>query len=287
VADEGGQPQTVEEAPAQEKKAGWFNFTATNVYALFGFVTALVSFVFIVDPALRPDPRENQIASMSAVALDRGITFRGYAARVGGRADQLLNQAVANQSACNPGNVVYLDEHLQGFKNRDATLKYLTLSATTDQRVRAYGAPAISGGVASRLTGDVTSDEGVSMQWVQWPIHPGTYFVRFELFSGGNLLTLADTKKFVVTKKRVHDLVNMCMNQINQGYPSEGPGYSEASFGRGGGIDVGQWLLYITLFIVGGLVAALVIHGIVLLRRRKKTPGAGTSQPGEAPSDAG
>jgi hypothetical protein len=276
VADKGGQPQAVEEAPAQEekKKLGWFNFTATNVYALFGFVTAVVSFVFIVDPALRPDPRENQIASMSAVAFDQGITFRGYAARVGPRANPLLESA-ADNSACNPGNVVYLDEHLQGFKNRDATLKYLTLSAKTDQRVRAYGAPAVSGGVASRLTGDVTSDEGVSMQWVQWPKDPGTYFVRFELFSGGNLLTLADTPKFVVTKQRASDIENRCVIQMLQKTPSEGPGYSEASFGGGGGIDVGQWLLYVTLFIVGGLVTALVIHGVILLRRRKQSPSAG------------
>ena len=66
--------------PARERSR---LFSAGAAYALFGFATAAVSFVFLVDPALRPDPRENQIASISTAAVDRGITLRGYAERVG------------------------------------------------------------------------------------------------------------------------------------------------------------------------------------------------------------
>ena len=55
--------------PARERSR---LFSAGAAYALFGFATAAVSFVFLVDPALRPDPRENQIASISTAATVLG-----------------------------------------------------------------------------------------------------------------------------------------------------------------------------------------------------------------------
>ena len=102
--------------PARERSR---LFSAGAAYALFGFATAAVSFVFLVDPALRPDPRENQIASISTAAVDRGITLRGYAERVGEQnSAQLRKYGLA---ACIPGNVVYLRQSLLGFKNRQTT----------------------------------------------------------------------------------------------------------------------------------------------------------------------
>jgi hypothetical protein len=170
------------------------------------------------------------------------------------------------EEGCFAGNVIYLKERLQGFKHRDATLRFLTMDNRTHQRVHVGKMEkAISGETASKLTGEVTSDQGVSVQWVQWPHSPGTYFIRFELFRGRDLLAIADTDKFSVSKSQTDDLEQPCLRDIDQ----EGPGFSEASFGGGGGFDVGRWLLYAAVAMTVGLLAALVFHGTnAVLRRR-------------------
>jgi len=251
--------------PGDQKKSGR-GFSATTVFAVFGFMTALVSFVFLVNPAWRPDPRENQTAKLSVAALDRGIPWGAYVASVG-------RQGLAKThpgKACLPGNVVYVEETLQGFKHRNATLKFLTMDAASHLRV--------TSGIASTLTGEVTSDQGVTLQWVGWPkptpAKPrGRYFIRFELFSAprrGNLITIADTPAFKVTTKGYNDAVLNCYLAA-QGTLNES-GYSEASVGGGGGFDVGTWLLWGALAVVIGLLAALAFHGLTRLLRRRQRP---------------
>lgn len=253
----------------KEEKKPKFNVGPGNVYAFFGFLTALFGFIFLVDPALRPDPRQDQVASLSVSALDEGITFKGYAVRFGPRADELVRK-VKNRG-CLPGNVVYLDEQLQGFKHRDVTVKFLTMDANTHRRVFVgEDDKAISGGTASKDTGQVTTDEGVSMQWVQWPPTDGRYFVRFEAFSGGNLLALVDTKPFKVTTARANTLTARCIEEKLLHQSADGPGFDEASFGGGGGVDWGQVLLYAGLGILGLLLGALLYHGVAVLRQRRQ-----------------
>jgi hypothetical protein len=239
------------------------------IYAAFGFVTAVVSFVFLVDPALRPDPRETQIATLQGVAFDEGISFRGYAERVGqGNSPEVAADGAA---ACVPGNIVYLSESLQGFKNRPTTLRFLTLNAVTHQRIRGAPDSVSGGGPALDISGEVPSDQSVSLQWVQWPSNPGSYIVRFELFRGQSLLAVADTPKFVVTNERYAGLFRKCEAQRQSGKLSEGGGYAEASIGgsSGGGFDLAQALLYLALACAAGLVGTLIFSRAARLWKRQ------------------
>jgi hypothetical protein len=249
--------------PARERSR---LFSAGAAYALFGFATAAVSFVFLVDPALRPDPRENQIASISTAAVDRGITLRGYAERVGEQnSAQLRKYGLA---ACIPGNVVYLRQSLLGFKNRQTTLNYLIMDEATHTRL--YLPPGQSGsGVAASLTGEVTSDQGVSLYWIQWPYHYGTYFIRFELVAGKQLLAIADTDPFTVTISRYTTIVDQCKLDIHNHHASEGQlNVSEASLAPAGGTDTGQVLLDVFLALLFVLVGVVLYDGIVWFRDR-------------------
>ena len=135
-----------QEGQEKQKKPGR-GFAATTVYAAFGFLTALVSFVFLVNPAWRPDPRERQIAELTTAAVDVGITYGGWAERV-------RLPAGDAETACVPGNVVYLNVSVQGFKNRETTLKAFTMNALTHRRVRSID--------LSRFTGTAVNDQGVS-----------------------------------------------------------------------------------------------------------------------------
>ena len=245
--------------------------TAPTIYAAFGFVAAIISFVFLVDPALRPDPRETQAATLRSVAFDPGISLRGYAERVGQGQSASLRQE--GPAACVPGNVVYLQEDLQGFKNRRTALRFLTLDAVTHRRLRGV-ADSVSGGTpALEIMSEAPSDQSVSLQWVQWPHATGSYIERFELFHGENLLAVADTPVFRVNAARYLSLFQECYADLKAGRRSEGQGFAEASLGGGGGgFDATQWLVYVALVAVAGLVGALLVSGASRLRGYLRRP---------------
>ena len=249
----------------KQKKPGR-GFTATTIYAAFGFMTALISFVFLVNPAWRPDPRERQIADLTAAAMDVGITFGAYERRIGRSHD-----VDDPDTTCVPGSVVYVKESLQGFKRRETTLRWLTMEAKTHARARSSTPP---GGGGVRLRGEAASDQGVSLVWVEWPYQPvgaSKYFIRFELFSGNKLLAIADTPEFQVAATDYNTRYVKCAQDVDAGTPLEGPGFAEASSGGGGGFDVGRWLLYAALAVTVGLLAAFAFHGATgLLRRRRQ-----------------
>jgi hypothetical protein len=241
--------------------------TAPMAYAGLGVLTAVISFVFLVDPSLRPDPRDTQAATLQSVAFDQGISLRGYAERVGqGDSKQVT---AYGQAACVPGNIVYLTESLQGFKSRHTTLRFLTLNALTHQRLRGAPTSVSGGGPVLEITSEVPSDQSVSLQWVQWPSNPGKYLIRFELFHGHSLLAIADTPPFTVTTSRYYKLFNRCEQLRRKRQPSEGAGFAEASIGGGGGgFDTARALFWIAVVGALGLLAALLVSGGIRLRNR-------------------
>jgi hypothetical protein len=252
--------KTSDEQKAEEKEGKpRRGFTTTTVYAAFGFLTALVSFVFLVNPAWRPDPRDRQIADLTTPAVDVGIPFGAYIERVGD-----VNRMRDKKALCIPGNVVYIKVSLQGFKHRDTTLRWVTMNAVTNRRVESRGEVL--------LRGQAPSDQGVSLVWVQWPLRHDVrkYVIRFLLRSDDDLLAVADTPEFRVTQDRYVRLYNRCLDDVETGKPLEGDGPLEASLGGGGGFDVGRWLLFAAVAVTAGLLAALAFHGATgLLRRRR------------------
>ena len=240
-------------------------FTISTVYAAFGFLTAVIGFVFLVDPALRPDPREHQEAGVAALAVDQGITFRGYAERIGAA----TAPEAQNEGACVPGSVVYLRINLVGFKDRETRLRYLVFWANTHKRVNGL---VNRFGQALRIRSDVPSDQSVSPQWVQWPFGNSSYFIRFELSRGNNLLAVADTDKFKVSTTKFAKLFYDCKTQRMSGKPSEGPGFQEASLTiGGGGFDTAHWLIYAFALGAAGVIGA-GIYSLVTRWRSRRTP---------------
>jgi hypothetical protein len=255
----------VEGNDQSERGRRWL--TAPMVYAGLGVLTAVISFVFLVDPSLRPDPRDTQAATLETVAFDQGISLRGYAERVGQGDSQQVKSFGRN--ACAPGNVVYLTESLQGFKSRHTTLRFLTLNAVTHERVQGEPASVSGGRPALEITSEVPSDQSVSLQWVQWPSNPGKYLIRFELFHGHSLLAIADTPRFTVTNSGYYKLFNQCEQLRMKRKPSEGAGFAEASIGGGGGgFDTARALFWVAVAGAIGLLVALLVSGGIRLRDR-------------------
>ena len=73
-----------------------------------------------------------------------------------------------------------------------------------------------------------------------------------------------------MSASRYNELYYQCINDVRDGKPYELPGFSEASFGGGGGFDVGRWLLYAALAVTAGLIAALAFHGATSVLRRRR-----------------
>ena len=245
----------------------WRGIGLGQVGAIFGLITAIISFVFLVDPALRPDPRTSQSASLSIVGFDQGVSLREFAGRLG----QGNSDVATAPEACYPGNVAYLQVNLQGFKSRRTAIGFFTYDARTHKRVRGVQGTVSGGNPNVELTGEVTSDQSVSLQWVQWPKNKGHYFIRFEVFSGGSLLAVADSKDFQVTAEQYRKLFVECNAERNRNgdKPVKPPSLAEGTIGGGGGTDWTQVLTYVAL----GSAAALALVGLASLLLRIRNRG--------------
>jgi hypothetical protein len=216
-------------------------------------VSAAVGLVFLVDPALRPDPRTRQAATLASVALDVGVSERDAAARVG------LLANYNHEKYCVPGTVAYLEETLEGFKHRRTLVRYIIYDASTGQRLPA---PDQNKNPLLKIASEVPSDQSVSPVWVQWPNSYGKYFVRFELFHNNDLLAVADTRSFSATQAQDQRIRLTCIDDVKNHRPAVA--FAEASAaGPGGGGGFSDWLLWTALF-CGGL--AIGAGGVAWIR---------------------
>jgi len=237
--------------------------------ATLGLLTAAVGIVFAVDPALRPDPRTRQAASLQAVALDQGITVWGFARRIG------YTGALQFPNACAPGSVAYVQENIEGFKDRHTVLRYVTYNATTGERVNTPQTYSTDKETALPLVSHAPSDQSVSLSWVEWPPAPGRYFVRFELFDGDVFLGLVDTRTFEVTTSRWKSVYFSCVTDHRLKHTPAELGLIERAVGSPPtGFDWNRWLPLVGVALGGGAI------GFVVGRRR---PPAAAS---ESDSDA-
>jgi hypothetical protein len=231
--------------------------------AILGLMTAVVGIAFALDPALRPDPRTRQAASLQAVAVDKGTVW-DYARRLGD------NSPLAFPDACAPGNIVYIQENIEGFKSRHTVLRFVTYDAATGARIDDPGTHStMQGENTLALASGAPSDQSVSLSWVEWPLHPhGRYFVRFELFDGDVFLGLANTRPFTVTAKQRRAALDSCLAAHASGHaPAEG-GLVEGRIGSAaGGFDWGRWLP------LAGIAVFACALGVLIGRRRRGPSG--------------
>jgi hypothetical protein len=203
---QGGSEQ--ERADARLRWPHWLSIGAWS--ALIGLVTGGLGLVWAINPSWKPDPGQAQVAEAKIVAVDPAVLSRAYGNRTG---REVPGGTAARVSRCLPGNVYYVQQNLQGFKDRSTSVVYVTYDSATGQGLR--GAfPTVFGG--QRVKFDVkhnrTVDQSVVPVWVQWPFRTGEFFVRFELFHNKSMLALVDSPTFRVSQATYSKKFENCFN---------------------------------------------------------------------------
>jgi hypothetical protein len=194
--------QAAVDAPAAETRRP--KPTLALATALLALATGGVGLVYTFWPGLRPDPRVVQAATLRIVAKEDGVSVGEYAHR-----RKRSTKGLSRAEACIPGNVFYVEEHLEGFKGRSTTLVRNLYDASTRHRIRG-ALRSVNGGVVEPIRSSRPTNQQVSLAWSQWPYRNGSFFVRFELYRGGTLLGVVDTKAFSITKSRYTTFFGQC-----------------------------------------------------------------------------
>lgn len=182
----------------------WLTIAAiSTVVSIGGTASGLI---WAVHPAWKPDPGEKQLAQVKVVAVEQAVASGRFGARVG--------RTLHDVDACFPGNVYYIQQNLQGFKDRSTSLVYL---AYDDSGHQLRGAFKAAGGQYGRPPSlatkhSRTEDQEVVVKWLQWPWRTGTFFIRFEVWRKRSFLALTDGPKFKVSQKKYNKFVEHCVN---------------------------------------------------------------------------
>jgi hypothetical protein len=167
----------------------------TLVGALLAAVISGTTLTFELFPELKPDPKAATGADLTVLALDKNVFYSQYERRPGRRIR-------ANARPDHPGNVFYLQAHIEGFKRESVRLKWFTYNpdgerrtanSATEERVFQPDAPL------NTQVAQIWVREPGSFAYGEWDAEDGQdYFVRFELYSDDVLLAFKDSPRFDV-----------------------------------------------------------------------------------------
>ena len=175
--------------------------------ALLALATGSLGLVFTFWPGLRPDPRVTQSATLRVAAVDPGTSLSEYLRRLGSP----TAAKYSTQQGCIPGDLYYVEEHLEGFKDRTTALRYFLYDARTGRRIKG-ALSSVSGVQAAIIRSTRPTDQSISLIWARWPLHrAGTFFVRFELYRSGTFLNLVDGPKFKLEQSSFADFSVECI----------------------------------------------------------------------------
>jgi hypothetical protein len=200
---------------AQLRWPQWLSIAAVS--ALVSVAGGAIGLVFALRPGWRPDPGEKQLARAAIVATERGVSIADYTKRIGHEVPSHIGAPHGLSTndrliRCLPGDIYYVQQNLEGFKDRDTSITPFTYDDKTKLRLR--GAfPTVSGTNFFNIKHSRTSDQSVVPVWVQWPYRQGRYFVRFEIFHKDAFLTLIDAQRFKMTFARYNSFVTSCFNK--------------------------------------------------------------------------
>jgi hypothetical protein len=157
------------------------------------------------------------VARASIVGVERGVSIADYVRRngqevpadVGAQYSPLPDDRILR---CLPGDVYFVQQNVEGFKDRSTSIVLFTYDART--RLRLRGAfRAVSGGNGFNIKHHRTTDQSVVPVWVQWPYRRGRFFVRIEIFASKKaFLALVDAPRFSMTYERYNQFVERCVN---------------------------------------------------------------------------
>jgi hypothetical protein len=192
--------------------------TVAAVSSLISLAAGALGLVFVVRPNWRPDPGERQVARATVVDVDRGVSIADYVGRIGRDVPKVMGDyvgyggGVPRITHCLPGDVYYIQQNLEGFKDRSTSIVKYTYDGKTGRRLRGAFQTVSGGAPILDVKHSRTIDQSVVPVWVQWPFRNGRFFVRFEIFHKKAFLTLVDAPPFSMSQERYRDVVQGCAN---------------------------------------------------------------------------
>jgi hypothetical protein len=177
-----------------------FSMSGAMLTAIVALASGGIALIFQLRPDLTPDPRTNLGATANVFAVDSDVSLKSFLAR---RAAIVSPQELVSERAeytkeaggsvlTLPGEDVFVQLEVQGFKSRSIGLLASMYDARTRRRLRQLGdVPVFS----ERLNSP--SDRSVVEFWLPAPpVTTRAYFVRVEVYHRGDgvLLGIADSK---------------------------------------------------------------------------------------------
>jgi hypothetical protein len=215
--DEGAAPSE----PAERRRRWPQWLTVAAVSSLISLAAGALGLVFVVRPNWRPDPGERQVAQATVVDVEPGVSIADYVGRIGREVPNVMGDYVGvgvgggadtRITRCLPGDVYYIQQNLEGFKDRSTSIVKYTYDSKTRLRLRGAFQTVSGGGPILDVKHSRTIDQSVVPVWVQWPFRAGRFFVRFEIFHKKAFLTLVNASPFSMTQERYRDFVQRCAN---------------------------------------------------------------------------
>lgn len=171
--------------------------------------TSALALCYELWPGLRPDPRVIVGAEMKAVAVEPLVSLEDWIRRTSEdeaeeqeRRRKYLNDGLTDREQRRVlrerGTVVYMRVTVEGFKGRDAVLRWSMYSARSGRRVSLSTLHDVP---ANDVDLQAPTDRFVVQVWVP-PLHKAAkLFVRVDLVRGGTILAVADSPAFVESRR--------------------------------------------------------------------------------------
>jgi hypothetical protein len=184
--------------PWEPRRLGRFTWTA--IVAVIAMASSLTALTYELFPGIKPDPRTSLGANVSVFAVEPGLSQDQYLQRLASSDNdlgKLERDACKGAARCGaldlPGEQVYVQTDVEGFKRKDVLMRASLYNART--RVREQNLTQI----VARESLQSPSDRAVVPIWMPCPDdNSNAYFVRIELFHQGDhvLLAVNDSKPF-------------------------------------------------------------------------------------------
>jgi hypothetical protein len=188
-----------------------FAMSGTMLTALVALISGALALFFTIRPDLTPDPRTHLGASASIFAVDDGVTLGSFLERrhaivsdeeYAKEKQAYIRQASAGAGDANgstvltlPGEDVFVNATIQGFKSRSVAMLASMYDADRHTRVRELSdVPVFQQHV------EAPSDQSVVEFWLPAPpVNVKRYFVRVQVYHRGDgvLLGIADSRPIV------------------------------------------------------------------------------------------
>ena len=181
---------------------------AAKLIVIVPAAAGTLALCYQVFPQWRPDPRESVGAEMKVIAVEPLVSREASIKRTSrdqeekrtrrGRLKDGLTVREQRHVLRERGTLVYVRIIVNGFKGRDAVLRWSMHSARSGRRV---SLTRLHDQTVGDVYGDAPTDRLVAPVWVPRLHKAATLFVRLELVREGTILAVADSPAFSESRR--------------------------------------------------------------------------------------